>query len=263
MTNSYVDLIPAQCWECKKFFDAERTTFYWVPFGTKERGRVLTSYPNPNYEYWCAHCCCERADKTDWRGLYWAKDLCWDLSRARKIQFSFSEVSIQRAEESLQDCVKRIVKKEGGLEPSFKTSSGVSSRGMYKLMKSLEYNLRICLHTVVYKPENVWDSIQEIYHSVEKAQRLKNSELREKAMANSAEKTSKSYSKDQVMHPEHYTQGSVECIDAIHSATVNKQGIDAVCTANIIKYLWRYENKDGVKDVEKAKWYLDFLLKNK
>ena len=46
-----------------------------------------------------------------------------------------------------------------------------------------------------------------------------------------------------VNHPTHYTKGKVECIDAIESATVGKTGIDAVCVANVIKYLWRYEEK--------------------
>lgn len=65
---------------------------------------------------------------------------------------------------------------------------------------------------------------------------------------------------DNVNHPSHYTQGGVECIDAITAATVNKTGIEAVCTANIIKYLWRYEAKNGLEDVKKAQWYINRLI---
>ena len=36
---------------------------------------------------------------------------------------------------------------------------------------------------------------------------------------------------DNVNHPKHYTQGGVECIDALAAATINLQGLDAVCTA--------------------------------
>jgi len=68
--------------------------------------------------------------------------------------------------------------------------------------------------------------------------------------------------KDNVNNPSHYTQGKVECIDAIESATVNKIGLDAVCTANIIKYIWRCENKNGLEDLKKAQWYLDKLIKH-
>lgn len=65
---------------------------------------------------------------------------------------------------------------------------------------------------------------------------------------------------DNVNHPSHYTQGGVECIDAITAATVNKTGIEAVCTANVIKYLWRYEAKNGLEDVKKAQWYINRLI---
>ena len=66
---------------------------------------------------------------------------------------------------------------------------------------------------------------------------------------------------DMVNHPQHYTQGGIECIDALKAATVGKRGIEAVCVANVIKYLWRYEEKNGIEDVRKAKWYIERLLK--
>lgn len=66
--------------------------------------------------------------------------------------------------------------------------------------------------------------------------------------------------KDNVNHPSHYTQGKVECIDALESATIGKSGIKAVCVANVIKYLWRYEEKNGIEDVKKAQFYLNRLL---
>ena len=66
---------------------------------------------------------------------------------------------------------------------------------------------------------------------------------------------------DMVNHPAHYNQGGIECIDALKAATVSKTGIEAVCTANAIKYLWRYEEKNGIEDVKKARWYIDRLIK--
>jgi len=66
---------------------------------------------------------------------------------------------------------------------------------------------------------------------------------------------------DNVNHPAHYNQGGVECIDAIKAATVNKSSLEAVCVANVIKYLWRYEEKGGLEDIEKAGWYLGRLHK--
>ena len=66
---------------------------------------------------------------------------------------------------------------------------------------------------------------------------------------------------DMVNHPQHYTQGGIECIDALKAATVGKRGIEAVCVSNVIKYLWRYEEKNGIEDVRKAKFYIERLLK--
>lgn len=66
--------------------------------------------------------------------------------------------------------------------------------------------------------------------------------------------------KEVINHPSHYTSGKVECIDAIESATGDLTGIEAVCTANIIKYVWRWKLKNGVEDLEKASWYLNKLI---
>lgn len=66
--------------------------------------------------------------------------------------------------------------------------------------------------------------------------------------------------KDMVNHPPHY-EGKVECIDALESATAGLEGIEAVDTANAIKYLWRWKKKNGKEDLKKAIWYIKHLLK--
>lgn len=58
---------------------------------------------------------------------------------------------------------------------------------------------------------------------------------------------------DRVNHPAHYTQGGVECIEAIAAATTDLQGMEAVCTANAIKYLWRWKHKKWTGGSEKSK----------
>lgn len=65
------------------------------------------------------------------------------------------------------------------------------------------------------------------------------------------------------INPSHYKQSKVECIDAIESATANLTGTDAYLVGNIIKYIWRFEHKNGLEDLRKARWYLDRLIKNK
>ena len=67
-------------------------------------------------------------------------------------------------------------------------------------------------------------------------------------------------SKDNVNSPSHYTQAGIECIDAMAAATSGKTGMEAICVSNVIKYLWRYELKNGLEDVKKAQWYLNRLV---
>lgn len=65
---------------------------------------------------------------------------------------------------------------------------------------------------------------------------------------------------DPVNHPSHYTNGSVECIDAIKSALTPEE-FHGYLRGNIIKYLWRCELKnDTAEDLKKARWYLDKLI---
>lgn len=63
-----------------------------------------------------------------------------------------------------------------------------------------------------------------------------------------------------VNHPPHYTAGKVECIDALEAATTGLQGIEAVCTANAIKYLWRQSRKNSIEDLKKCIWYVQYLI---
>jgi len=57
-----------------------------------------------------------------------------------------------------------------------------------------------------------------------------------------------------VNHPSHYTQGSMEVIDAIEGLGL---GFHA---GNVLKYIARYQFKAGIEDPEKAQWYLNRLI---
>ena len=64
---------------------------------------------------------------------------------------------------------------------------------------------------------------------------------------------------DAVQHPSHYTQGGIECIDAIR-ASMTADGFCDYCKGNIIKYIWRWRSKGGVEDLKKAQVYLGWLI---
>lgn len=63
---------------------------------------------------------------------------------------------------------------------------------------------------------------------------------------------------DAVEHPRHYTQGKIECIDAMRS--MEGDGFAAHLRCTTLKYLWRYDRKNGLEDLLKARWYLDRLI---
>ena len=64
---------------------------------------------------------------------------------------------------------------------------------------------------------------------------------------------------DAVQHPSHYTQGGIECIEAI-KASMTADGFCDYCKGNIIKYIWRWRDKGGVEDLRKASVYLGWLI---
>lgn len=66
---------------------------------------------------------------------------------------------------------------------------------------------------------------------------------------------------DMVNHPPHYNQGGIECVDAIE-ASLTPDSFRGYLKANVIKYLWRYEEKHGAEDLKKAQWYLAKLILN-
>ena len=64
-----------------------------------------------------------------------------------------------------------------------------------------------------------------------------------------------------VLHPSHYqSESGLEVIDVIEAFTSDLNGIEATDTGNILKYMCRWKNKNGLQDLEKAQWYLTHLI---
>lgn len=64
-----------------------------------------------------------------------------------------------------------------------------------------------------------------------------------------------------VSHPDHYiSENGMEVIDVIKEFTSDLTGIEATDTGNVIKYILRWKNKNGLQDLKKARWYLDHLI---
>lgn len=61
---------------------------------------------------------------------------------------------------------------------------------------------------------------------------------------------------DNVNHPSHYETGSFECIDVMLEIQ-GKEAVKNFCLCNAFKYIYRHNNKNGLEDIQKAKWYID------
>lgn len=62
---------------------------------------------------------------------------------------------------------------------------------------------------------------------------------------------------DPVNHPKHYTShpSGVECITITEHMTF--------LLGNAMKYIWRADEKNGLEDLKKARWYLDREIANR
>ncbi len=66
-------------------------------------------------------------------------------------------------------------------------------------------------------------------------------------------------SEEQVNHPSHYNSGAIEVIDYIE----DNGWAEGFCLGNAVKYISRAGKKDNestIKDVSKARWYIDRYL---
>lgn len=65
---------------------------------------------------------------------------------------------------------------------------------------------------------------------------------------------------DNVNHPSHY-QGTngIETIEAIEAA-MSPEAFKGYIHGNCVKYIMRYERKNGIEDLYKAQWYINRLI---
>ena len=64
----------------------------------------------------------------------------------------------------------------------------------------------------------------------------------------------KEKARDKMIGGDHYRQGGIQPIEYIHANNLS------FCEGNVIKYISRWRYKDGVKDLEKAKHYIELLM---
>ncbi|EKB1221289.1 DUF3310 domain-containing protein [Listeria monocytogenes] len=67
----------------------------------------------------------------------------------------------------------------------------------------------------------------------------------------------KNENNDNVNNPSHYTSGGIETLDYIKAKV---KDYPSYVAGNILKYVSRYEHKNGIEDLKKAQFYLNDLI---
>lgn len=89
-----------------------------------------------------------------------------------------------------------------------------------------------------------------------------------------AEADKKRKANNVVSHPSHYASGGIECKDAMAAAMAPGYDFDPMEGAEFLrltpmafywwgcafKYLWRWDKKNGIEDLQKCKQCIDFLI---
>lgn len=71
------------------------------------------------------------------------------------------------------------------------------------------------------------------------------------------------HSESKTPDPSHYNQGGIEVWDVISAFTKDLDGAEAFYAGNVIKYVLRWNHKNGIEDLEKAKVYIDRLIESR
>ena len=66
---------------------------------------------------------------------------------------------------------------------------------------------------------------------------------------------------DNVNCPKHYCKGGLECIQVIKAQLTPEQN-KGYLYGNVLKYMWRWPEKNGLEDLRKAKRYLEWLIES-
>ena len=97
-------------------------------------------------------------------------------------------------------------------------------------------------------PAEEWDAVNKRRRA--QARRV-NEEL-------NAEKKASQTDKDAI-NPNHYKGNGIECIEYIKER-LNSDAFLGYLNGNVIKYTHRWQDKNGIEDLRKARWYLDRLI---
>lgn len=64
---------------------------------------------------------------------------------------------------------------------------------------------------------------------------------------------------DNPVQPNHYNNScSLSCLDMMKVVFGDHETF-IFCLTSAFKYIWRFKDKNGIEDLDKARWYLDYV----
>lgn len=103
------------------------------------------------------------------------------------------------------------------------------------------------------------DNDAEKYKEIERKDELK--ELAKKIITTDTLEPKETENKDNIKSPTHYVSGSGIEVFEVQEAFIHElKGMAASYWCNVVKYILRFQRKNGVEDLKKAKYYLEKLI---
>lgn len=62
------------------------------------------------------------------------------------------------------------------------------------------------------------------------------------------------------LNPSYYNMNGMEAFDVMDAFVGNLKGVDSFYWCNVVKYILRFQNKNGIQDLKKAQEYLQKLI---
>ena len=112
-----------------------------------------------------------------------------------------------------------------------------------------------------FKVEKNWDNLMKKIEEENKKRVTTNRQILSDIDALRCEDNKEAKNNDNIISPNHYASDKgFEVFDVQEAFIHELKGMAASYWCNIVKYILRFQRKNGVEDLKKAKYYLEKLI---
>ena len=112
-----------------------------------------------------------------------------------------------------------------------------------------------------FKVEKNWDNLMKKIEEENKKRVTTNRQILSDIDALRCEDNKEAKNNDNIIRPNHYaSEKGFEVFDVQEAFIHELKGMSASYWCNIVKYILRFQRKNGVEDLKKAKYYLEKLI---